>query len=379
MTEFVFWLCAFGVAYAYAGYPLILWLLTRSRTVTAAAQTPRTYPTVTMIVPVHNERAVIDEKLRNTRELQYPSGGLEVLFVSDGSTDGTPDRIAQGLDPRSSLITLSERGGKASALNAGLERARHDIVVFSDASILLAPDAILEIVAPFDDARLGCVSGEDWIPEGGGEGLYGRYELWLRQQESKLHSIVGASGSFYAQRRVLCEPFVPNVAPDFLSVLRTIERGYRAITCPGATGRMAALSDAGQEFHRKVRTILRGLTTLVQHRALLNPFRNPPFAFELISHKLARWLVPFFLIGTFVTSAALSVGSPWYALLFLAQAGFYVLAIAGYTAPGSMGRWLTVKVAVYFSAVNLATLAAWYRFASGARQELWSPSRREAA
>jgi cellulose synthase/poly-beta-1,6-N-acetylglucosamine synthase-like glycosyltransferase len=377
MLQAAFWGSTIGVIYAYVGYPILLWLFTRGVSRTAPSASLRQHPSVSMLVPVHNERAVIAHKLRNTQEIQYPASKLEVLYVSDGSTDGTPDIIAERLDGRSTLLTLPERGGKAAALNVGLRRAGHDIVVFSDASIMLAPDAIQEIVRLFEDPRIGCVSGEDRIAGGGGEGLYGRYELFLRRLESQLHSIVGASGSFYAQRRVLCEPFVPNVAPDFLSVLRTIRQGYRATTCPSAIGEMHALNDTGEEFRRKVRTVLRGITTLVHYHGLLNPFKYGLFSFELFSHKVARWLVPFFLLGMLGSSAALAYQHVGFAVVLLVQVIAYGLAVAGHTGPSWLGQWLPVKVAVYFSAVNLATLSAWLRFASGARQELWSPSRRE--
>ena len=376
MVEWVFWSSAAAVAYAYAGYPLVLWALGRWRGLRRVAAGSGPLPSVSLVVPVHNERAVIDAKLENTRALRYPAGGLEVLFISDGSTDGTAERIRAQAETGVGLIVLSNRGGKAAALNAGLEAARHEIVVFSDASIMLAPEALEAIVAPFQDPQIGCVSGEDWIPAGGGEGLYGRYELFLRRQESELYSIVGASGSFYAQRRSLCEPFVPSVAPDFLSVLRTVERGYRAVTEPAATGTMTALSSAADEFRRKVRTILRGLTTLAKHRSLLDPFRYGLFSFELFSHKLMRWLVPFLLLAMLGSSLALARGSVWYAAVLVLQLAFYALALAAFSNSRALGSLLPVKISVYFTTVNLATLSAWLKFVAGARQELWSPSRR---
>jgi cellulose synthase/poly-beta-1,6-N-acetylglucosamine synthase-like glycosyltransferase len=381
MSAWIFWLSVAGVVYAYAGYPLVLslWARLRARDPAVVPIPRESLPGVSVIVPVHNEREVIDAKLANTNELRYPDGLLEVLFVSDGSTDGTAEAIAGSVNHRIRLIELTSRGGKASGLNAGLAEARHDLIVFSDASILLEPDAISEIVQPFQNANVGCVSGEDWIPEGGGEGLYGRYELHLRRLESRLGSIVGASGSFYAQRRALCDQFIPNVAPDFLSVLITVERGFRAVTCPGARGRMKALKTPGQEFERKVRTILRGLTTLARNARLMNPFRHGAFAFALLSHKLMRWLVPIFLVAMLLASAWLAQSSRFYAVVFLAQVAFYGLACAAVYGPEAIGQPLVSRIAVYFTTVNLATLAAWCKFAVGARQEIWAPTRRKAS
>lgn len=373
MAEWVFWASACLVAYAYAGYPLLLWVLSSSER--SDPLRPLHQPTVSLIVPAHNERATIGRKLENTLALRYPAHKMEILIVSDGCSDGTPDVIRRQADGRVQLIELPERQGKAGALNAALDRARHDIVVFTDASILLDPDALDALVQPFARPDVGCVSGEDRIDGPAGEGLYGRYELFLRRLESRVHSIVGASGSLYAQRRVLCAPFEPGLAPDFLSVLRTVERGYRAVTAPGARGVMAAVASPGDEFRRKVRTILRGITTLARFPHLLNPLASGAFAFELLSHKLARWMVPFFLCALLGASAMLAPQSVWYAAALAAQVGFYGSALAVF-AGGRLARSLPVRVSVYFTTVNLATLSAWVKYASGVRQEIWSPSRR---
>ena len=375
--QWLFWASSLTAVYAYAGYPLALIVLARLRRqpeLPPAASDA--LPGISMIVPVHNERATIEAKIQNTKVLQYPREKLQVLFVSDGSTDGTVEAIESGREPWMELVVLQERGGKASALNAGLERARNEIVVFTDAAIELAPEALLEIVRPFQIASVGCVSGEDRIAQSGGEGLYGRYELFLRRQESRISSIVGASGSFYAQRRELCGRFPAGLAPDFLSVLRTVERGSRAISAPGATGTMMEVGSAGDEFRRKVRTVLRGITTLVRYAHLLNPFAYGWFTFLLLSHKVARWLIPFFLACVFVSSAVLATQSGLYALAFVAQCVLYALAVLGLTGHDSLSRSLPVKVSLYFVLVNAATVSAWLKYAAGARQELWAPSRR---
>jgi cellulose synthase/poly-beta-1,6-N-acetylglucosamine synthase-like glycosyltransferase len=376
MTDWLFWLSAAMVVYAYVGYPLLLRVITPRGDAAPPPQDDAALPSVTMIVPAHNESANIDAKLANTRALDYPEGRLEVLFVSDGSTDGTNERIAAQRDARTTLIEVQTRGGKAGALNAGLARARHDIVVFTDASILLEPAAIRAIVRPFADPAIGCVSGEDRIAGSGGEALYGRYELFIRRQEARLHSIVGASGSFYAQRRAICEPFIPNVAPDFWSVLRTVERGYRAVAEADATGSMAAVERTSDEFARKVRTLLRGMTTLGRDAHLLNPFRYGVFALCLFSHKVVRWLVPVFLLVCLVTSGLRAPGSPFYAALFGLQLLFYALALGGLAGLPLVGTSLPAKVAVYFTTTNAAALVAWLKYVAGVRQEIWSPSKR---
>jgi cellulose synthase/poly-beta-1,6-N-acetylglucosamine synthase-like glycosyltransferase len=372
--ELLFWVCVIGVLYPYFGYPLVLRLLARGQA-PLAANDADPLPSVSLIVPVHNEQARIERKLANTRALRYPADRLQTLFVSDGSTDRTVAIIREQLVDTMTLIELPQRGGKAQALNAGLAHARHEVLVFTDASIELEPDALHHIVRPFRDPAIGCVSGEDRIAESGGEGLYGRYELLLRRLESRVHSIVGASGSFYAQRRALCQPFTEGMAPDFLSVLRTVAQGYRAVSEFSAVGTMTSVKDPKHEFERKVRTLIRGMTTLFAHADLLNPARSGLFAFALISHKVLRWTVPFFLLGALLSPLAL-LGSPFYRVALAGQLVFYALALAAFARWGRIQDTLPGRVALYFSSVNAAVLAAWCQYARGIRQELWTPSHR---
>lgn len=376
--KILFWISLLGVLYAYFLYPLLLLALGRAGARPLAAQADDRALSATLIIPVHNESRVLPAKLDNLAALDFPADRLRVVFVSDGSTDGTQDLLhaAQArLQFQMCIVDIPERKGKANALNAGLAEADADIVIFSDASILLEPQSIASILRPFADPSIGCVSGEDHIAGGAGEGLYGRYELFLRNRESALGSIVGASGSFYAQRRSLCGPFLEGLAPDFLSVLYTVEQGHRAITAPAARGYMTAVAKPVQEFQRKVRTLLRGITTLFAKRALLNPFRFGLFAFFLWSHKLLRWLVPFLLIIALLANITL-YAEPFYTVLLALQITFYsVAALAARGIAGLHDRAFG-RIALFFVMVNAAILAAWIRFARGERQELWTPSER---
>jgi cellulose synthase/poly-beta-1,6-N-acetylglucosamine synthase-like glycosyltransferase len=374
LAQVLFWLGVAGVFYPYGGYPLVLMLLRPLFERTIKIVTTE-LPTVSLIIPVHNEAVRIAQKLANTAALDYPRQRLEVLFISDGSTDATAEMIRPHVGERVRLIELSARGGKAAALNAGVAQATGELVVFTDASIALDRSALLALVRPFGDPEVGCVSGEDHIAESGGEGLYGRYELFLRRLESNLHSIVGASGCFYAQRRRLCTPFTEGMAPDFLSVLRTVEQGYRALAEPLATGQMSSVKNPKQEFERKVRTLLRGMTALFAYPSLLNPFRSGLFAFLLWSHKILRWTVPFFLIIAFVTPLTL-LDRPFYLAAFVIQLVLYAGALAAMLEWGQVRSTLVGRVALYFASVNAAILVAWYQYGSGERQELWTPSQR---
>lgn len=374
----IFWTSLLGVIYAYFLYPALLTVLARLAArppVPASGQGPQT---VSMIIPVHNEERVLPAKLENLAALDYPPDRLQVVFVSDASTDGTLKLLrdaAPNLPFRLSVVEVPERAGKAHALNTGLEAADGEVIVFTDASILLEPGAVSALLRPFADPGVGCVSGEDHIAGGAGEGLYGRYELYLRNQESAVASIVGASGSFYAQRRALVQPFQPGLAPDFLSVLNTVEQGYRALTEPAARGHMTAVARPDQEFQRKVRTLLRGIATLFAKPALLNPLRYGRFAWLLLSHKLVRWLVPFMLIAAFLSNLALA-DTGFYGALLLLQIGFYGLAALAYRGVGGLQDGPLGRIALFFVMVNVAILVAWLRYLRGERQELWTPSER---
>lgn len=376
IAEFLFWLAVLLTFYAYLGYPLLLAALGRMVSRPVAKPRKDFQPSVTIIIPVHNEERVIDAKLANLDQLIYPRDRLTVLIVSDGSTDQTGQRV-QGYRGKLKVryLELPNRQGKAAALNLGLQNTTSDIVVFSDASIMLEADSLQQIVAPFQDESIGCVSGEDHIPGGGGEGLYGRYELFLRNLESRISSIAGASGSFYAMRTRLCKPFLPGMAPDFLSVLVTVASGYRAITEPRAAGSMSSTKSTRGEFTRKVRTLIRGMTALWHARGLLNPFRSGMFALVLWSHKLMRWSVPFFLLAILLANIWL-LEKPVYMAVGIAQGLFYLLAILALLDIRLIRDNLFGKVSMYFTVVNCSIFVAWIQFLAGTRLEIWEPTKR---
>ncbi len=376
MSRPVFWFSLIMIVYPYFGYPLVLYFLGKIRVAGNPNGVPsgEFTPTVTVLIPAHNEEGTIESKIRNTLSLEYPRKNLQIIVVSDGSTDATNAIVRKYLVEGVTFIAMESRRGKAQALNAGLAAATGDIVVFTDVSILLEPDSLRAIVKRFREDTIGCVSGSDCIPGGGGEGIYGRYELYLRAMESAVHSIVGASGSFYAQRRSICPPFLEGMAPDFLSALTTVEKGYRAVTESMACGHMASAKQAKDEFRRKERTILRGMTTLYQKKNLLNPYRYGIFSFFLWSHKVSRWLVPFFMILLFLLNAFL-LEERFYGAIFIAQCIFYLAACVSLLGTGVSCSPLS-KIPYYFCLSNAAILSATMKYAIGIRQEIWTPTKR---
>ena len=376
MSRTVFWVSLSMIVYAYFGYPLVLYLirLCRASDTRKEPSDDGFTPTISLVMPAYNEEGTIEAKIRNIFTLEYPREKLQAIVVSDGSTDATNSIVRKYLDEGVTFIPMESRRGKAQALNAGLSVATGDIVVFTDASILLEPDSLRSIVGRFRDEKIGCVSGSDRIQDGGGEGIYGRYELFLRDLESAVHSIVGASGSFYAQRRRICLPFLEGLAPDFLSALTTVESGYRAVSEPTACGQMASAKKAKDEFRRKERTVIRGMTTLYHKRNLLNPFRFGLFSLSLWSHKVIRWLVPFFMILLFLSNAFL-LGERFYGTVFISQCVFYVAASVSLLGNG-MSRNPLSKLPYFFCVSNAAILVATMKYMTGSRQELWSPTKR---
>ncbi len=372
----MFWLGFTGVAYSYFGYPLVLLVWGRFRP-RAVGRDPAYLPQVSVVLPVHNEQKNLPGRLANLQALDYPAERLDVFVVSDASTDATSDivRKFQATDPRIQLIELSGRGGKAGGLNAGVAAATGEVIVFTDAGIEVEPESLRALVAPLADPKVGCVSAEDRVEGRGGEALYGRYELFLRDRESRVASVVGASGSYYAQRRELVPHFPDGIAPDLLSVLHVVDQGYRAISEPLARGRMGAVRSPSSEFRRKVRTLLRGMTGLFAYRHLLNPFRAGPFAFILASHKLARWLVPVFLVVILVANVSLA-SDPFYGSMLLFHVGFYVAGIGALAGIPGLRRLLAARIPAYFINVNAAIAVAWWRYLRGERMEVWSPSSR---
>ena len=371
--EWVFWASAVLVTYPYVIYPALLVAFNKlfGRQVVAPAASFE--PTITLILPVANEAKRIEAKLKNIQALNYPRDRMQVIVVGDGCTDNTLE-LARGAG-NVTVTALLQRSGKAAALNAGLAMATGDIIVFTDAAIMLDADSLHALLKHFQNPAVGCVSGEDYVEGGGSEGLYGRLELLLRREEAKLHSIAGASGCYYAQRKSLCKPFIGGMAPDFLSVLNTVAAGSRAVCEPQARGAMTATSSQSAEFSRKARTFLRGITALFGNAALLNPFKYPSFSFILFSHKLMRWLAPIPMALCLLSAWQLRAQG-FYLLALVVQFAFYGLAVLGILWPQLSERNFVVRLSAFFVLVNVAAFKALLLWLSGRRVEIWEPTRR---
>jgi hypothetical protein len=276
------------------------------------------------------------------------------------------------------LVRSPERRGKEHAQRLAVAQARGEVVVFTDAASRLDRGALLALAANFADQTVGCVSSEDRVVledgQVGGENFYVRYEMLLRRLESRVHSLVGLSGSCFAARKKVCAVFSETLPSDFNTLLGAVRLGLRGVSEPAALCYYHSVSDE-REFQRKVRTVLRGLTALFANLEMLNPLRHGLFSLSLLSHKFFRWCVPFALALNLAANVALAPGSANYRSLLLLQAAFYALAWAGMRSR-TLARRLVVKVPFFFVTVNSSIVLAWLKFLRGERVVVWQPSER---
>ena len=372
----IFWVCLFLVAYTYALYPAVLFLASSAARLgrrAATAVRPSPLPAVSMIIAAHNEERCLPAKLANLAALEYPRDRLEILFVSDGSTDATNEileRAAAG--GYLTVLPLPTRGGKSRALNQAVPRARYDILVFSDAATLFAPDAVTKLVRHFADPRVGVVCGalqfQASTESRQTEGLYWRYESLLRLMESRIGVTLTASGAIYALRRACFVPLSADTLVEDLVVPMTARRlGFRVLYDPEARGTDFAASTVAGEFSRRVRIATGSFRAL---GGLLRGPLDPVTAFAFVSHKLLRWTLPFLLIGMLVCSAAL-LDSSVYRVLFVLQVLFYGWGLVGYLFRPRIQGIRFALVAYYLLAIHLAFLVGFVRCLSGRREIEW--------
>lgn len=379
VSEFTFWVLVVLVAYVYVGYPLLLLAFRAFMGAPPVAHGSST-PTVTLIVSAFNEHDVIGTKLENSLGLDYPGDKLEILVVSDASDDGTDEAVELCDDQRVKLLRMPERGGKTLGLNAAAATARGEILVFSDANAIYLIDALKYLVRNFDDPTVGAVVGESTYSDSANdaersESAYWSYETAIKRLESELGSVVGGDGAIYAIRKECYQPMAADALSDFVNPLQIVAEGYRCVYEPGAISVEEAAGSFDKEFRRKVRIVNRAWRAMMTMKRLLNPFRYGLFAWALISHKLLRWLVPFFLIGLLVTNFALLGQHSVYLVLVTVQTIFYGLAMIGALMRKRQGLRIPIYMPFYFCLVNIASLRGIFESYQGKTYTSWSTAR----
>ena len=372
------------LVYAYVGYPLLLWTASRSRAWRTAVGDPPQWPAISVVVPAYNAAASIRRTLDHILAADYPPERRQVLVVSDASTDGTDDIVLTEYASRGvELHRAPTRGGKAAGENSAAPFIRHDIVVNTDATIVIPPQSIKQLVRRLADPAVGVVSGRDVsVPtvvsaSTKGEAGYSNYEMWVRSLEARFGWIVGATGSLYALRRELFDPaLVPYLSRDFASTLLAYERGFRTVAADEAECIVGQAPSLRAELRRKARTMVLGLDTLWHFRRLLDPTRHGWFAIMMLSHKVCRWLV--YLLGPLavLALALLALHSIAAAALLALGVGLALIGWLAIAWPSSHPLPSVLALCGYVVAMGAAGLVAWSRFFRGVHSTVWEPTRR---
>jgi cellulose synthase/poly-beta-1,6-N-acetylglucosamine synthase-like glycosyltransferase len=380
-AKIIFWCSLCGILFAYGGYPLFLWVVSIFRSNKAQTQSSTYVPRVSLLISVHNEERSIDPKLENALALDYPKKSLEIIVVSDASSDRTDEIVRQFSDQGIRLLRQHVRKGKSAALNMAVAEAKGEIIVFSDGNAMYDGKAVKYLVRHFRDPSTGFVSGiTKYISNTAGSsadstGLYSRLEHSTKRLESLIGSCVGADGAIFAIRKEVYTPLKAHDINDLVIPLQIVGQGFRGMLEERAFCLEKTAGNLKGEFNRQVRISTRTIRAIFENRGLLNPIRWPFFSFQLISHKLLKLLVPFFMILTLVTNVLLVTTSLLYYVLLVFQVWYYVLVWWGHLDQKAGRANQLTGMAHAFSFVNCALLLGWIKYFQGETYSTWSPER----
>jgi cellulose synthase/poly-beta-1,6-N-acetylglucosamine synthase-like glycosyltransferase len=366
------------LVYVYAGYPILLAMLSlfsRRR-----RPGPGHTPTVSVLISAYNEESAIARKIKQTLALDYPPDRLEVLVVSDGSTDKTDEIVRGFADPRVRLLRVEGRTGKTIAQNRGVEQCQGDVIVFSDATATYHPKTLLYLAANYADPRVGAVSGRykyfdpnDDSPTGLGSAAFWNYENVIKLFQSRIATLTGCSGCIYSVRRSSYVPLPAEACSDLVEPLSIVRNGYRVAFEDRALAYEETTRDSKQEFRMRVRVATRGMRGLLSVPELLMPWRHPWTSFQLFSHKILRWMVPVFLMMLFAATA-MNLGSPVFQALFAAQAAFYGVGMASVKIPIHR-YWRVLGIPLFFCTLNAAMFVGMLQVIRGHKFTTWETVR----
>lgn len=374
----VFWINLSLIVYVYFGYPAILWLLNilKRKQDVILPSNDNFEPTVSLIITAHNEESVIANKLENTLKLDYPKDKLEIWVASDGSTDETDSIVASFKDDKVKLNRV-ERGGKTNAQNKTVPLTHGEIILFSDANTMYSKKAIKNLVRNFSNKTVGAVSGllsftnTNQTSVGAGEGLYWRYENFLRSQESKLGSCIMTNASIFGIRKELFSTLDPGFSEDFILPLRILASGKKVVFDPYSVCHEKTPTTTRDEYGMKVRAAHMDSYGLLKMNFMLKPFR-PFLAFQCISHKLLRWFIGYILIVLFLSNIFLLSYSLVYLISFTIQIGFYISAAVGLYIQNKGIKTRLFFIPYYFLVVNFAAMVGVIRGITGRRLNKWT-------
>lgn len=382
--EVIFWISISIVFYNYAGYAIIVYLFNKIFPTKKPGTAGQYLPTVSFIVAAYNEEDCIADKVVNSLEQQYPEDRIEFLFVTDGSTDGT-NRVLSAF-PKIKVLHDPARRGKTAALNRVIKEAKNEILIFSDANTVLNPQATSEIVKHYASDRVGCVAGEkkvlnsgkDGDQVGAGEGLYWKYESFLKNLDSDFYSVVGAAGELFSIRRQLYEPIAEDVIlDDFVISMKVALKGFRIVYEPRAYAMELPSFSIGDEQKRKIRIAAGGFQAMGLLKPLFHFWKRPKLSFLYISHRVLRWtLSPVSLILVLITNLFLLSEHLFYQGFFAAQALFYLLALLYKLLPARLSGSKFLKLPYYFVFMNVSVIQGFFRYLKKNQSAAWEKARR---
>lgn len=388
----IFWLFFFVVFYSYLGYGILLYIVVKIKRLLKGQKInfadPQYEPDVTLFVAAYNEKDFVAEKIKNSKGLEYPSEKLHLVWVTDGSDDGTPEELKK----HEGVIVhhLPQRNGKIGAMNRGMKFVKTPIVVFCDANTMLGKESIRRIVNLFHNPKVGCVSGEKRIfnkesdtAAGAGEGLYWKYESTLKKWDAELYSVVGAAGELFAIRTELYQEVEKDtLLDDFIISLRVAQKGYTIQYDPDAYAIESASANVKEELKRKIRISAGGIQSVFRLSSLLNIFRYGTLSFQYISHRVLRWtLAPLSLLFMIPIGMILAIDAgifefQFYTLLFWSQILFYLAALLGWYLENRSIKIKILFVPYYFFIMNLSVFLGLKRYLKGSQSVNWERAKR---
>jgi poly-beta-1,6-N-acetyl-D-glucosamine synthase len=384
---YLFWTGLFIVGYTYIGYGMVIFILAKLSGKRDRVKEPPVWPETTLLIAAYNEEGFIEEKIKNTFELDYPEGKLNLFVVTDGSTDRTPEIVRRY--PNVQLFHESERRGKIHAVNRVMKMVKTPTVIFCDANTYLNPLAIKNIVRHYEDPETGGVAGEKRIfkneadnASGAGEGMYWKYESFLKKKDSEVYSVVGAAGELFSlQTKLFEEPPADTIIEDFYVSVKIAAKGYRFIYEPDAYATESASESVKEEWKRKVRICAGAFQAMGRLLYLLNPFKYGMLSFQYISHRVLRWtLAPLALPLVFASNVILALsGNPLYVGILALQIVFYFVAGLGYIFRDKKIEIKGFFVPYYFAVMNFSVYAGFLRFLKGSQSVVWDKSKRAEA
>jgi cellulose synthase/poly-beta-1,6-N-acetylglucosamine synthase-like glycosyltransferase len=375
----IFWILVFVIAYIYIGYALLIYLI--SLFADKKVNKKDFEPSVTILITAYNEQKNIRRKLDNALSSDYPKNKLEIIVASDGSTDHTDSIVKEFAERNVRLIRIEGRKGKTSAQNAAIKAAKGEIVVFSDATTVYMKDALRKIVRNFNDEQVGCVSGRLRYVKNissaisVGSASYWEYEVFIRESQTKLWSLGGATGCIYAIRTKLFTALPEDIISDLVEPLEIFAQGYRVVFEPEAVALEDALETKDKEMKMRIRVITRAMSGFLYMKRIFNPLKYPYLSFHLMSHKVLRWFF-FELAFSLLLTNIFLVNEPIYRAILLLQIVFYGFAVLGYFINRIHGRKFKIfTYPFYFCLIHVASVLSLLEIIKGKKRIVWETNR----